>query len=268
MVLSRRRLFDTIQSGTDRANLWISGPPGAGKTTAIASFIEAHSRAALWYQLDGADADVATFYYYLRQTALKHSATSKPVLPELPVGNAEWTSYGQQLFRAIFSRFAEPLLIVFDNYESVPPTSDLHGVLAAAIDEVPAGSALVFVSRDPPPAPFARNVANGRLLCVDGDDLKLTTEECGEIATLRGATLPSEAIADIHHASAGWVTGAILMLEHARREQARALHGLPDPVVLLDHDDVVAMGRELARHGATHGSTSHHQDVVHEFRHA
>src|SRR3954469_6192180 len=47
----RDRLFSVL----DRARPvgWVSGPPGAGKTTLVASYLEARRLRPIWYQVDG-----------------------------------------------------------------------------------------------------------------------------------------------------------------------------------------------------------------------
>ena len=64
-ILPRRRLFKLLDEARECPAVWVSGPPGCGKTTFVASYLDHARIPSLWYQLDVGDADVATFFYYL-----------------------------------------------------------------------------------------------------------------------------------------------------------------------------------------------------------
>src|SRR5689334_19292804 len=65
-AVNRVRLFQMLDRARERQIIWVCGPPGAGKTALVASYIEQARAPAIWYQLDNADSDPATFFYYLR----------------------------------------------------------------------------------------------------------------------------------------------------------------------------------------------------------
>jgi LuxR family transcriptional regulator, maltose regulon positive regulatory protein len=62
--LTRPRLYSARKAPVT----WLTEPPGAGKTTLIASYLEARNVPIFWYQLDAGDTDPAAFFSYLTVT--------------------------------------------------------------------------------------------------------------------------------------------------------------------------------------------------------
>ena len=98
-------------------------PPGAGKTSLIASYLAARRLSNLWYQVDAGDADIASFFYYLGQAAPRRRRSLPLLTPEYRQGLAIFT---RRFFRELYSRLKTPFVLVFDNYQEVA------GRLAAA----------------------------------------------------------------------------------------------------------------------------------------
>src|SRR5262245_9347953 len=153
-TLVRPRLVRWLDRARKRAVTWVCAPPGAGKTTLVATYLAARKTRGLWYQLDEDDADVATFFHYLSLAAPRR----RRALPLLTVeGGRGVAEFGRRFFRELYGRFKLPFTVVFDNYQEVPPDCALHDVLAETIAEVPKGGRLVFISRSDPPPAFARH---------------------------------------------------------------------------------------------------------------
>ena len=135
-ALPRERLFALLDRERPRRKIiWIAGPPGAGKTTLVASWLEARSVRCIWYQVDSGDADVATFFYYLRE-----GAAGLRTRTPLPLLTAEYLhdvfGFSRRFFRELFSRLPNGSVLVLDNYQEVSLDNRLHALIAQAADEV------------------------------------------------------------------------------------------------------------------------------------
>src|SRR5919108_3446284 len=99
-VLPRKRLFGLLSKNAPV--VWLAGPPGCGKTTLAATWLDHAGIASLWYQLDEGDADVATFFYYLSLAAASLEGEHEPLpllTPEHQPGLAQFTRrYFERLF--------------------------------------------------------------------------------------------------------------------------------------------------------------------------
>jgi DNA-binding SARP family transcriptional activator len=195
----------------------VTGPPGAGKTTLIASYIEARDLPSVWYQVDAGDADAATFFYYLRLAVepLQRSS-ARPLELLTPEYMADLSGFSRRFFRDWYAAMAAPAIVVFDNFQDAPEDSAFVTVMREALAEIPDDITVVLCSRADPPSDFARFLANERMGVLDWDQLRLSFEETRRIAQSR-APLDDAELRELHVRSDGWAAGVTLMLEHVKR---------------------------------------------------
>jgi len=224
-ILLRPRLFERLDAGRHAPVTWVSGPPGSGKTTALVSYVDQAKVASLWYQMDAGDADVATFFFYLKQAG-DDLGEGEPLPLLTPEYHAGLPAFTRRYFQILFSRLEPPFVIVFDGYQDVPASSPLHDVLRDAVRELPPGGALVILSRRDPPANFARLRAHGSITELGWTDLQLDRDEIAAIARARDVELPDEALDMLAAKTEGWAAGVVLLLEQSRR--AGSISALPD----------------------------------------
>ena len=227
-AVARERLFAQLDEARSRRSaICIVGPPGAGKTTLAASWLDARNAKGIWYQVDAGDTDLATFFHYLGQAAKTFARKGLQPLPALtPEYLNDVAGFSRRFFRELFSRLPDGSVLVLDNYQEVASDQPFHGLVAEAVAEVPAGLVLVALSRRDPPDTYARLIANEDVAFVDWDQLKLTLEEAREIASAR-TSIDAAEIERLHATSGGWAAGLTLLLE-GRRRNAPASTEVPE----------------------------------------
>lgn len=218
-IIERVRLYKDLDRAREKPIVWITAPPGMGKTTLAASYLKARKLKTLWYQVDEGDADPATFFHYLRLACQKFSPRHKTPLPHLTPEYLPGISiFTCRFFEQLYQRMKTPAILVLDNYHLLKQADLIHDLIKVGLDIIPEGNQVLVLSRQPPPPPFARFLATQIIHIIQEDTLRLTTQEInGLIALKQGKTekgLPRKMAQDLYPQTRGWITGAILMLEH------------------------------------------------------
>ena len=229
-LLERSRLFTALDQARRASATWITAPPGFGKTSLASSYVEQRGLECLWYRIDDEDADAGNFFHYLGQAgaSLPHDEYDLP--PFTPENLPSLGAFARRFFEILLQRLPTPAVLVFDDYQEVAEDVPLHALLAKALEHLPAGAHIMFLSREDPPPAYARARAHGVLTQLDADALKLTAEESLALATAKGSGRKDvSAVAQLNELAGGWAAGLMLLL--ARGDQSLPAR-LPDTATL------------------------------------
>ena len=220
-VFPRERPFDLLDRLRRQPVTWISGPAGCGKTTLASSYIETRRLPCLWYRLDQGDGDAATFFYYLSLAARKVSPRVKTPLPLLtPEYLQGLSTFALRYFENLYQRLRRPSILVFDNYQEVPPEASFHEIILQGLSNTPEGINIFLISRRDPHPALVRLEADHQMGFLPWSELRLTLEESTGIAAVRfPEKLPQKSLHQLHRTADGWAAGLILLLERLKREK-------------------------------------------------
>ena len=209
-VFARERLFSRLDATAAMSGIWVAGPPGVGKTTLVATYLESRLAKTLWMQLDAGDADPATFAHFL-DLAIDDAVPRRRSRIPAPTSDdlRDTTGFIRRCFRHLDAMLCTDWTLVLDNFQEVNPASAVLAGLVAVLDELPHHARVIFVSRDLPPAVFTRALGAQQLSVIDARSLRFTLDETRALVDLHNHTMA----ADVLQASTdGWAAAMILIM--------------------------------------------------------
>ena len=232
-IFLRKRLFQLIDRSRNRPVVWLSGPPGSGKTTLVASYIEAQKIPALWYRIDEGDTDIATFFYYMGLAAKRAAPLKRKPLPSFSLEHLQSIStFAKRYFENLYNRLHSPLsmrkkvnrdvnrkrfIIVLDNYQQVPAESKFHEVIREGLNIISEEMNVIVISREIPPPQLVRLQANSQISFLGWNDIRLTPDETKEMVRMREhRRLDESALLQLQKRTDGWAAGLVLIMEMSK----------------------------------------------------
>lgn len=214
-ILLREHLFTCLDQSRNRSVICVSAPAGAGKTTLLSSYIQEKNIPCLWYQVDGGDTDLATFFYYLGLAGNNAALGKDKVFPVFrPEHSLAIPQFSREFFAEIFRCLPPESLLVFDDFQEGGDAAPFHAALLAGLDRIPQSVTIILLSRAAPPALFSRLLANRQGTLLRWEDLRFSLDEFKAVVALwQRKDRLDDSLEDMYAKMDGWIAGLHLIMK-------------------------------------------------------
>lgn len=214
-MVSRPRLLNALQLGSDSKLTLISAPAGYGKSTLLSEWVHQNEIPVGWLSLDSGDNDPVRFWDYF-VAALQ----TIQILEKYKVGEnllrfllgspvPDHRSFIEGLISDV-AAIPEQFFLVLDDFHTITEPQIRDG-LFHLLETLPLGFSgfhLIISSRSDPPWPLARLRVRGELSEVRSKDLRFSREEAALFLNeVMGLALSPENVGRLESRTEGWIAG-------------------------------------------------------------
>jgi LuxR family transcriptional regulator, maltose regulon positive regulatory protein len=203
-LVRRTRIERHITIGAAGPLTVVTGPPGAGKTTAAASWAAAAHGPVAWVTLDRYDSRPGAFWSAIVKALRKARVTFRG--PPAPgPGAATWHLFLLRLASDLAAQYP-PVTLVFDDFHLVAGAGVTDGLQYLMRNARP-GLRVVICSRTDPMLPLHQYRLAGELTEIRAGELAFSVPEAGLLMARHGVTLPDEPLRLLTKLCEGWAAG-------------------------------------------------------------
>jgi LuxR family transcriptional regulator, maltose regulon positive regulatory protein len=222
-VVPRKRIERRIADGVRGPLTVVTGPPGAGKTIAVASWVAGASGQGpvAWITLDEYDNRQKVFWSYVLAGLRRAGVPISRGVYAATRGGATDLGFILRLASAIVAQ-RSPVVLVLDDLHLITDQRCLNG-LARLLRNARPYLRVVVASRSDPLLPLHRYRLAGELTEIRAHELAFSVDEAAMLMAHHGITLSGDSLQFLTQRAEGWVAAlrlaAISMKDDPHPEQ-------------------------------------------------
>jgi LuxR family maltose regulon positive regulatory protein len=224
-VIVRTKLVSLLKENLDKKLINIIADAGYGKTTLLTQLIRDQNAFVVFYNLDKTDSDLMVFLSYLMHGLEKLQPhlveRSKGLLEQGIDVTKNYELVIGTLINELVEKRTKKVLLIFDDYHTIPNDSMVHRALNYFIDHLPDAVHILIASRTTPTLDsLAKWRSKQSYFEVLRDDLTFTRDEMKALLANVYRVIPSDdELVRVSEHTEGWVTGIQLIIQSAGRDR-------------------------------------------------
>ena len=207
-LVRRPRLSERLSRATGAKVTLLSAPPGFGKTTMLADWLNATSSDDLlpvWVSLEPTDNESGAFWFALATAVNRALPTAGKTFamlegPQPPPIETVVTTLANEL-----GSVGSDVVLVLDDFHVID-ASDVQDQVSSLLEHLPPSAHVVIMTRADPTFPLARLRAQGQLVEVRAADLRFTRDEAAAyLSQAVGLDLEASQVDALEERTEGWI---------------------------------------------------------------
>ena len=231
-IVQRPRLLHKIQLALEHKLTLICAPPGYGKSTLTAQFVQSQSYPFAWHSVEERQRDISNLQSQTT-ASLKYLVPDVQTLANIPGYSAS------ELAAALANHIRETveghIVFVMDDVHLVTGSPAAETWLRTFVSLLPNNCHLILLSRVLPDLPLTEMIARREVLAIGQDQLRFTTDEIFSLAETLKILIPQAQAHELSLRLEGWPAGTVLALQPLPPDLERSmLNGGEGPEALFD----------------------------------
>lgn len=213
-TLLRSRLLDALYEHADCKLQFILAPPGFGKTTLLADFVQGATFPSCWATLDATDQDPLIFLETL-SAALQtlHPGIGERMLEAARargVARDRIPHLARLLALDLEERLTELTVLVIDDYQEADSNPSVSAFIDELLRTLPDALRLLIAGRSIPNITVSRLIVERQVFGLGEQDLRFNASELMTLARRLGHELEPRAASLLAERSEGWIAGFLM----------------------------------------------------------